>query len=465
MGQKHLFAYVSKKYVMLNERNLIMLTKQDIFDLARDEDVRFIRLQFTDMLGNMRNIAITSSRLEEALDNQCMFDGSCIDGFIGIEESDLYLHPDLDTFTIFPWRPHQGKVARLICDVYKPDGTRLESDPRRVLQEVIKEAEEMGYTFNVGPECEFFLFNTDERGNPTTVPHDNAGYFDLAPLDNGENCRRDICLTLEEMGYTVESSHHEVAPGQHEITFRYDDALKTADRIVTFKTVVKTIAKRNGLHATFMPKPVEGENGSGMHLIMSLLKDGKNVFYNEEDPSKLSETACKFTAGLLKYTPDMSCLTNPTVNSYKRFIPGYEAPCYISWSERNRSLLVRVPALKKVGDLRVELRSPDPTANPYLALAACLKAGLEGIKNNETLPPSIDVNIYKLSDKEREALGIKSLPISLNESVRIAKNSEFVKSLLGETLASSYLSAKEKEYGEYRKTINQWEIEKYFIAY
>lgn len=441
------------------------MTKQDILNLVEEEDVRFVRLQFTDMLGTMRNMAITTSKLEDALDNLCMFDGSCIKGFVSIEESDLYLHPDLDTFAIFPWRPHQGKVARLICDVYKPDGTRLESDPRYVLQGVIKEAEEMGYTFEVGPECEFFLFNTDERGNPVIEPHDNAGYFDLAPLDNGENCRREICLTLEEMGYTIEASHHEMAPGQHEITFRYDDALKTADRIATFKTVVKTIAKRNGLHATFMPKPMQGQSGSGMHLTMSLKKDGKNLFCSEDNSGKLSDTACKFVAGLLKYTPDMACLTNPTVNSYKRFTPGYEAPCYISWSESNRSLLVRVPSSRKGNDARIELRSPDPTANPYLALAACLKAGLKGIRNNETLPPSIDVNIYKLSDKERESLGIKSLPISLNEAVRIAKKSDFIKELLGEKFASSYFAAKEQEYGEYRQTINQWEIEKYLIAY
>lgn len=442
-----------------------MLTKKDIFKLVEDEDVSFVRLQFTDMLGSMRNIAVTASRLEEALDNQCMFDGSSIEGFAGVEASDLYLHPDLDTFTIFPWRPHQGKVARLICDVYTPDGTRLASDPRYVLQKVIKEAEDMGFTFEVSPECEFFLFETDERGNPTTVPHDNAGYFDLAPLDNGENCRRDICLTLEEMGYTVESSHHEMAPGQHEITFKYDDALKTADRIATFKTVVKTIAKRNGLHATFMPKPLEGASGSGMHLNMSLSKDGKNVFADSTSQSGLSQTATMFTAGLMKYTPDMACLTNPTVNSYKRFVPGYEAPCYISWSENNRSLLIRVPAARRTEDLRIELRSPDATANPYLALAACLKAGLEGIKNKEQLPPSIDVNIYKLSDRERESLGIKSLPISLNEAIRLARKSQFITELLGEKLAESYLEAKEKEYGEYRRTINQWEIEKYFIKY
>lgn len=442
-----------------------MMTKQDILELVDEEDVRFIRLQFTDMLGTMRNMAITRSKLEDALDNQCMFDGSSIKGFVSVEESDLYLHPDLDTFAIFPWRPHNGKVARLICDVYTPDGKRLESDPRYILQNVVKEAEQMGYSFKVGPECEFFLFNTDERGMVILEPHDYAGYFDLAPLDNGENCRRDICLTLEEMGYEIEASHHEMAPGQHEITFKYDDALKTADRIITFKTVVKTIAKRNGLHATFMPKPIQGKSGSGMHLTMSLFKDGKNIFYDGNANCKLSEIARSFTAGILKYTPDMACLTNPTVNSYKRFIPGYEAPCYISWSERNRSLLIRVPATKKEGDARVELRSPDPTANPYLAIAACLKAGLLGIKENETLPPSIDVNIYNLSEKERESLGVKSLPISLNEAVRIGRKSKFLNDLLGDNLAESYFKAKEQEYGEYRQTINQWEIEKYLIAY
>lgn len=441
------------------------MTKQDILRLIEEEDVSFIRLQFTDILGHMRNIAVTSSNIENALDNKCMIDGSAINGFVDIEDSDLFLYPDLDTFTIFPWRPHQGKVARLICDVYKPDGTCLACDPRRVLKNVVKEAEDMGFKFYVGPECEFFLFNTDERGNPTTEPHDEAGYFDLAPIDNGENCRRDICLTLEEMGYNIQTSHHEAAKGQHEIVFKYDDALKTADRIATFRTVVKTIAKRNGLHATFMPKPIQGECGSGMHLTMSLVKDGKNVFYNEENPDMLSDTARQFTAGLLKYTPDMSCITNPTVNSYKRFTPGYEAPCYISWSAKNRSLLVRVPSLKDSEHARIELRSPDSTANPYLAIAACLKAGLQGIKDNLTLPPSIDVNIYNLTEREREALGVKKLPISLNEAVKIAKQSDFIRELLGYELASRYFEAKEEEYNEYRLTINQWEIEKYLIQY
>lgn len=445
-----------------------MLTKQDILKMVEEEDVRFIRLQFTDMVGHLRNMAITTSRLEAAMNNECMFDGTAVMGFAGAESSDLYLHPDLNTFTIFPWRPHDGKVARLICDVYTPDGKPLEYDPRMVLKKVMSEAAEMGYTMKVGPECEFFLFNTDDSGNPTLEPNDDAGYFDLAPIDNGENCRREICLTLEDMGYQIEASHHEAARGQHEVVFRYEDALTTADRIVTFRTVVKTIAKRSGLHATFMPKPIQGEQGSGMHIAMSLWKDGKNVFFNESgsaDNKKLSDIAYKFMAGVLKYTPDMACLTNPIVNSYKRFTPGYDAPCYISWSENNRSLLVRVPSAKKEEQARFELRSPDATANPYLALAACLKAGLIGIKEGLELPPSIEMNIYNLTDRERDALGIKKLPISLNEAIRIASKSEFFTELLGKSFAKSYLNAKAEEYDEYRKTINQWEIEKYLIQY
>ena len=441
------------------------MTKQDIIQLVEEEDVRFIRLQFTDMLGHIRNMAITVSKLEDALDNRCMFDGSAIKGFADIEESDLYLYPDLETFTIFPWRPHQGKVARLICDVYTPDGEPLACDSRLILKKAVAEAEEMGFTFNVGVECEFFLFKTDEAGNPLPEPHDEATYFDIAPLDGGENCRRDICLTLEEMGYGVEASHHEMARGQHEIVLRYTDALTMADRLVTFQMVAKTLARRNGLHATFMPKPFEGEPGNGMHLTMSLNRDGRNVFYDKDDPKKFSDTAYQFVAGLLKYTSDMSCLTNPTVNSYKRFIPGYEAPCYISWSEKNRSLLIRVPSCTAAGDARVEYRSPDPTANPYLALAACLKAGLKGIRENIPLPPSIDVNIYKLTDEEREALGVKNLPNSLNEAIAIAKKSDFVTELLGKEMKKKYLVAKTEEYGEYRKTISEWELNTYMMRY
>ncbi|MDY3032148.1 MAG: type I glutamate--ammonia ligase [Clostridia bacterium] len=433
--------------------------------MAEEEDVRFVRLQFTDMLGHIRNMAVTVSKLGDALDNRCMFDGSAIEGFADIEESDLYLHPDLDTFTIFPWRPHQGKVARLICDIYTPDGEPLAFDSRLVLKKAVAEAKALGYDFGVGAECEFFLFKTDDSGNPLPEPHDEATYFDIAPLDGGENCRRDICLTLEEMGYGVEASHHEIANGQHEIVLQYADALTMADRLVTFRMVAKTLARRNGMHATFMPKPFEGQPGNGMHLTLSLSKDGKNVFYDENDPKKFSDTAYKFIAGLLKYTPDITCITNPTVNSYKRFVPGYEAPCYISWSEKNRSLLVRIPSCCSGGNARIEYRSPDPTANPYLALAACLKAGLQGIKDNLPLPPSVDVNIYKLTEEEREAIGVKNLPISLNEAISIAKKSDFITELLGRDMKKKYLDAKASEYGEYRKIISEWELNTYMLRY
>lgn len=346
-------------------------TKKDIIRLVEEEDVEFIRLQFTDMFGTLKNVAITRTQLEKALDNQCMFDGSSIEGFVRIEESDMYLHPDLDTFAIFPWRPQQGKVARVICDVYRMTGEPFEGDPRYVLKKVVKEAEELGYTLNVGPECEFFLFHTDDDGQPTTISHEKASYFDLGPIDLGENARRDMVLTLEDMGYEIEASHHEMAPAQHEIDFKYDEALATADNIMTFKLAVKTIAKRHGLFASFMPKPKYGINGSGMHINMSLEKNGKNIFYDEEDKMQLSKEAYYFIGGIMKHMKGMTAITNPLVNSYKRFVPGFEAPIYIAWSATNRSPLIRIPASRDDGT-RVELRCPDPAANPYLALAVCL---------------------------------------------------------------------------------------------
>ncbi len=443
-----------------------MRTKQEIISLVKEEDVKFIRLQFTDMLGRMKNIAVTESRLKDVLDNGCVVDGSTIEGFDDRADTDLCLCPDLDTFTIFPWRPHQGKVARLICDVKAADGKELECDPRLVLKRVTDEAKNAGFTFEVGPECEFFLLKTDDDGTPTYTPHDNAGYFDLAPQDNGENCRRDICLTLEQMGYEIEASHHETASGQHEIIFGRGEALCTADRLVTFRNVVKTIAARHGLHATFMPKPFTDDNGSGMHLAMSLFDaDGKNVFFDENDRSKLSKTGYGFMAGILKHTREAACLTNPTVNSYKRFIPGFNAPCYISWSENNKSLLVRIPHCTRPENSAIELRSPDNTANPYLAIAALLKAGLMGIKNGYRLPAGIDVNLHGLKQSEREALGVESLPISLNEAVSIAEKSEFITELLGDELKKKYLDIKKQEYNSYRKSISQWEIDKYLITY
>ena len=318
-------------------------TREDILRMVEEEDVGFIRLQFTDIFGTMKNIAITTSQLDKALNNEIMFDGSAIEGFARVEESDMYLHPDLNTFEIFPWRPQQGKVARLICDVYKPDGTPYESDPRYILKKVMAEAKEMGYEFNVGPELEFFLFHTDDDGLPTTLSHESAGYFDLGPLDLGENARRDMVLTLEDMGFEIESSHHEAAPAQHEIDFRYDEALTTADNIMTFKLVVKTIAKRHGLHATFMPKPKFGINGSGMHLNMSVSRDGINVFQDAKDEYGLSKEAYCFIGGIMKHMKALTFITNPSINSYKRLIPGYEAPVYIAWSAKNRTPLIRIP--------------------------------------------------------------------------------------------------------------------------
>ena len=435
-------------------------TRKDILRMVEEEDVGFIRLQFTDIFGTMKNVAITTSQLEKALDNQIMFDGSSIEGFARIEESDMYLYPDLNTFEIFPWRPQQGKVARLICDVYKTDGTAFESDPRYILKKVMTEARSMGYEFNVGPECEFFLFHTDDDGRPTTLSHECASYFDLGPLDLGENARRDMVLTLEDMDFEIEASHHEVAPAQHEIDFRYDEALATADNIMTFKLVVKTIAKRHGLHATFMPKPKYGINGSGMHLNMSLSRDGINAFQDTKDPNGLSKEAYYFLGGIMKHMKAISFITNPIVNSYKRLIPGYEAPVYIAWSAKNRTPLIRIPGSRGEGT-RVELRSPDPSANPYLALAVCLAAGLDGIKNEIMPPCSVDCNIYEMTEQERMDAGIENLPGSLLEAAREFEKDAFIQDVLGEDLSKKYIKAKTKEYEDYRAQVPEWELGKY----
>ena len=440
-------------------------TKDDIFRMVEEEDVEFIRLQFTDIFGTLKNIAITSSQLEKALDNKCMFDGSSVEGFVRIEESDMYLYPDYDTFEIFPWRPQQGKVARLICDVYTPDGKPFEGDPRWILKKTIKEANEMGYRFDVGPECEFFLFHTDDNGLPTTLSHEKAGYFDLGPNDLGENIRRDMVLTLEEMGFEIEASHHEVAPAQHEIDFKYDEVLKTADNIQTFKMTVKTIAKRHGLYATFMPKPKFGISGSGMHINMSLAtEEGKNIFADENGKIGLSDDAYHFIAGIMKHARGMSAITNPLVNSYKRLVPGYEAPVYIAWSAKNRSPIIRIPASRGNGT-RVELRNPDPTANPYLVLALCLAAGLDGIKNKIEVPESVDCNIYEMTPGERRAAGIENMPADLKEAVDCLVADEFLCSVLGEHITTKYVEAKMKEWENYTTRVSQWEIDEYLYKY
>ena len=439
-------------------------TRDDVVRLVKEEDVEFIRLQFTDMFGQLKNIAITANQLDKALDNKCMFDGSSIDGFVGIEESDMYLHPDFSTLEIFPWRPQQGKVARMICDVYRPDGMPFEGDPRLVLKRAIREASDMGYTFEVGPECEFFLFDTDENAMPTTNTHEQAGYFDIGPLDGGENARREIVMTLEDMGLIIEASHHESAPAQHEIDLRYDEALAVADNIMTFKLAVRTIAKRHGLHATFMPKPRFGVNGSGMHINMSLHRDGRNLFEDSSDAQGLSKEAYYFIGGIMRHIKGMAAITNQLVNSYKRLVPGYDAPVYIAWSTTNRSPLIRIPA-ERGGSTRIELRSPDSAANPYLMLAVCLKAGLDGIVNQIEPPESVDCNIYTMTEAERRRLGIENLPGTLIEAVEELKKDAFILDVLGKHVAEKYIAAKEQEWQQYRAHVSEWEVQQYLYRY
>lgn len=439
-------------------------TKEDIIRLVEEEDVEFIRLQFTDIFGNLKNVAITASQLERALNNQCMFDGSSIEGFVRIEESDMYLHPDYNTLEIFPWRPQQGKVARLICDVYRPDGTPFEGDPRHVLQRAIAKAAEQGYTFKVGPECEFFLFQSDENGLPTTITYEQAGYFDLGPMDFGENARRDMVMTLEDMGFVVEASHHEVAPSQHEIDIQYDEALATADNIMTFKLAVKSIAKQHGLHATFMPKPVYGVNGSGMHINMSLHHNGRNIFADSSDGNGLSKEAYYFIGGLMKHMKAITAIVNPLINSYKRLVPGYEAPVHIAWSAKNRSPLIRIPAAGGEGT-RIELRSPDPAANPYLALAVCLGAGLEGIQEKLMPPASVDCNIFEMSQEEKNACKIEEIPGTLLEAIEALEQDPLMKEILGEHVYHKYMEAKKEEWQSYRSQVTEWEIARYLNRY
>lgn len=439
-------------------------TREDIFRLVEEEDVGFIRLQFTDIFGTLKNVAVTTSQLEKVLNNECMFDGSSIEGFTRIEESDMFLYPDLDTFEIFPWRPQQGKVARFICDIHRTDRSAYKSDPRYVLKKTLEEARKMGYEFSVGPECEFFLFQADEAGLPTTIAGERGGYFDVGPLDQGENARRDMVLTLEEMGFEVEASHHEVAPAQHEIVLKNDRALVMADQIMTFRMVVKTIARRHGLHATFMPKPKYGINGSGMHLNMSLEKDGVNVFYDSADENGLSREAYGFIGGLLRHINAITFVTNPIVNSYKRLVPGYEAPVYVAWSARNRTPLIRIPSAHE-NHMRLELRSPDGACNPYLALAVCLAAGLEGIREGIEAPAGIVENIFEMTAAERQKLGIRTLPGSLLEAEREFEKDAFIQNVLGDDLSQKFIRAKRAEYQAYRNQVTDWEVAEYLQKY
>ncbi len=440
-------------------------SREQIVSMAKAEDVRYLRLQFTDLLGIIKNVEVPISQLEDAMNNRIMFDGSSIEGFVRIEESDMYLYPDLSTWLIFPWHGDQGQVARLICDIYMPDGTPFAGDPRGILKRALKMASDMGFSaMNVGPEPEFFLFKIDEHGNATTEMNDQGGYFDLAPVDLGENCRREIVLVLETMGFEIEASHHEVAPGQHEIDFKYTDALQAADNIMTFKLVVKTVARQFGLHATFMPKPIHGINGSGMHCHQSLFIGGTNAFYNEHDDLGLSETGRHYLAGILRHARGFTAITNPIINSYKRLVPGYEAPCYIAWSGKNRSPLVRIPASRGMGT-RLEVRNPDPATNPYLALAAMLRAGLDGIERKLALPTPVNRNIYIMNEMERVRAGIHSLPSSLKEALDELANDEVMRDALGEHAYSHFYEAKMIEWDMFRTAVHPWEREQYLSMY
>lgn len=440
-------------------------SREDVISRVAKEEINFIRMQFIDIFGQMKNLAITSSQMEKALDGKLTIDGSSIEGFTRIHESDQFLRPDFNTFSPVAWSTGQGKVARMFCDVYNPDGTPFVGDSRYVLKRTLERAAKMGYTFNVGPECEFFLFNLDKDGDPTTQTRDVAGYFDLGPTDHGEATRREVCLALEDLGFEIEASHHECAPGQHEIGFKYADALHSADNIMTFKQTVKAIAHKNGLHATFMPKPVYGVAGSGMHTNMSLFDlDGNNVFFDPKGERQLSRKAYNFIAGILAHVKAITAIANPLTNSYKRLVPGYEAPCYLAWSASNRSALVRIPAARGQST-RVELRSPDPSCNPYLTLAVCLAAGLDGIERDLMPMEEITENIYDMDEEARAANGIEDLPSSLKAALLELKNDSIIRDTLGPHVYTQYVAGKEKEWLEYKTRVSSWELSKYLVKY
>ena len=442
-------------------------TKDDIRRIVKEENVNFLRLMFTDLFGTIKNVEVPVSQLDKLLDNKLMFDGSSIDGFVRIEESDMYLYPDLSTWLIMPWNTEHGKIARIICEVYTSDRKPFEGDPRNNLIRVLNDMREAGYTaFNCGTEPEFFLFKMNEKGEPTTELNDKGSYFDLSPMDLGENCRRDIALELERLGFNVEASHHEVAPGQHEIDFKYADALSAADHIQTFKLVVKTIARKYNLWATFMPKPLNGVNGSGMHVNMSLFHDQGNAFYDANDKSglELSSDAYHFLGGLMKHARSYTAVTNPTVNSYKRLVPGYEAPVYVAWSASNRSPMIRIPSARGLST-RLELRSVDASTNPYLAFAAVLEAGLDGIKNGIEPPKSVDRNIYVMDEDERAAAGIADLPSTLHNALKEFQTDPTMKKALGPHIYQSFLEAKRLEWASYRQQVSEWERDQYMELY
>src|SRR6187549_129535 len=439
--------------------------KARILERAEHEKVKFMRLQFTDILGATKNVEVPDRQFEEALNGRIMFDGSSIEGFVRIEESDMFLKPDLQTFQVFPWSyAGSERVARIICDIANPDGTPFSGCPRSMLKRVIGMASEKGFTMKAGPEAEFFLFQRRPTGEPTTETHDSGGYFDLTPVDLGEDVRREIVLALEQMGFHVEAAHHEVAPGQHEIDFRYDEALITADNISTFRFVVKNVANRHGLHATFMPKPVFGINGSGMHTHQTLYARNTNAFYDERAQWQLSRTCLHYVGGLLKHAQSFCAITNPLVNSYKRLVPGYEAPTAIAWSTRNRSPLVRVPA-GRGPTTRIELRMPDPSCNPYLAFAVMLRAGLDGIDQQSDPGPPVNKNIYKMSHRERRHLRIDELPANLSEALDELEKDDVIRDTLGEHIFQHFLEAKREEWDDYIRHVSPWEMDRYLGVY
>jgi len=442
-------------------------TAEEIKKIVKEKNVEFIKLQFCDINGQVKNMSVPVTQLDKVLNNECMLDGSSIKGFRNIETSDMYFYPDLATFTLLPFREDTTSctnVARLICDIHNPDGTPFEGDPRSNLKRILKKAKSLGFEMNVGPECEFFLFKRDEEGNPTTKTHDHASYYDVASYDLGENMRKEIIRTITKMGFDVEASHHEVADGQHEIDFKYEDALTSADNIITFRYVVKAVASKHNVHATFMPKPIFGINGSGMHCNISLFKNNKNAFYDAKRAHELSETALYAIGGLLDHVKQFTAITNPLVNSYKRLVPGYEAPVYLAWSLANRSALIRIPA-KRGNATRLELRSPDPSCNPYLALAVILEAILDGVTKKTKPPLDVDKNIFKMDDKERKRAKIETLPGSLHEALLLMKKSQIVKSALGEHIFKEFMQSKLKEWDSYRIAVTKQELDMYLERY
>ncbi len=439
------------------------MTVEEIRQEIEERKVMFLRLQIADIFGTIKNVEVPIGMLDSVLNNKIMFDGSSIDGYVRIDESDMYLRPDLDTFAVLPWNLDGYSTARFICDVYRPNGKAFEGDPRNVLKNVMKKAKNMGFDVNAGPEPEFFLFKINENPSSVTL-HDKGSYFDLLPVDFGEETRREIVVSLEKMGFEVEAAHHEVAPSQHEIDFKYTNALKTADNIQTFKLVVKSIALFKNLKATFMPKPVFGINGSGMHIHLSLEKDGKNAFYDENGEYQLSKTALSFIAGILSHAKAITAITNPIVNSYKRLVPGYEAPVNIAWATGNRSALIRIPQARKNGT-RLEYRSPDPTANPYLALALLISAGLEGVEKSLQPPKPVAENIFDMTRKMREEKGVETLPADLKEAIDYMKKDPLIKDVLGDHIYSKFIEAKEKEWEDFCKVVTDWEIKKYMELY